>query len=106
MKKIFIPLLVFIAIILLQTSTCYPDVDTSGVSSLIVYDKTYDTIILQKQPTTPTYPASITKVMTAIIILETVDDLDKKVVASEYVYAIESAFTSTALLITCFGKRS
>ena len=95
MKKILFPLLLFISIILTQTSVCYSEVDTSGVSSLIVYDKTYDSVILQKNPTTQIYPASISKVMTAILVLETVDDLGEKVIASEHAVSQNRAGGST-----------
>ena len=71
-----------ISLILVSVCVCYAEVDNSDIKSVIIYDKTFETYIFKKEPSMKIYPASITKVMTALLVLENTQDLDVKVTAS------------------------
>lgn len=58
------------------TTTTYPTLDYASVDSVlnmysaILYDATHDTILFEKNPNDVVYPASLTKMLTAIVACE------------------------------------
>ena len=71
-----------IMLILCSTMICYALPDDGNITSLIIYDNTFNVILYEKEASAKIYPASITKVMTALIVLENTVDLESTVTAS------------------------
>lgn len=71
-----------------------PDVFGEGYC---VLDWETGDVILSKNKDEKMYPASITKVLTALVVLEHVDDLDKKITFSKY--AIDSLTSNSSTLV-------
>jgi D-alanyl-D-alanine carboxypeptidase len=77
------------ALILITAVTCsmagtacaepaYPTTVETTAEGYIIYDATDEKIILGKNEDEQFYPASITKIMTALLVLENIEDLDQE----------------------------
>ena len=88
---------IFLLLILILSNTILSpaQIDTSAVKAVLVYDSTYNEFIFEKASSVKAYPASITKVMTAILVIENIDDLEKMVTASEYAVSLNRVGGST-----------
>ncbi len=66
-------------------------------ASAIVMDLDSNAILYSKQATEKQYPASITKIMTTLLLLENCDDLDQEITFSDVVYDIEPDSTHLSI---------
>lgn len=96
-KKIFIFL--FILIFILNVSVCYGISDAPDISAgaAILLDSNTEKIIYSKNESERMYPASTTKILTAILTLENCNLDDIVTVPYEAVYSIPSGYSVAAL---------
>ena len=96
-KKIFIFL--FILIFILNVSVCYGISDTPDISAraAILLDSNTEKIIYSKNESERMYPASTTKILTAILTIENCNLDDIVTVPYEAVYSIPSGYSVAAL---------
>lgn len=96
-KKIFIILLLIFFITLLFEKDVFADELTIYSPSAILIDSKSGDVIYEKNSNTPMYPASTTKVLTAIIAIESCS-LDEKVTANpNAINAIKSGYTNAKI---------
>lgn len=96
-KKIFIFL--FILIFILNVSVCYGISDAPDISAgaAILLDSNTEKIIYSKNESERMYPASTTKILTAILTIENCNLDDIVTVPYEAVYSIPSGYSVAAL---------
>ena len=96
-KKIFIFL--FILIFILNVSVCYGISDAPDISAgaAILLDSNTEKIIYSKNKSERMYPASTTKILTAILTIENCNLDDIVTVPYEAVYSIPSGYSVAAL---------
>lgn len=96
-KKIFIFL--FILIFILNVSVCYGISDAPDISAgaAILLDSNTEKIIYSKSESERMYPASTTKILTAILTIENCNLDDIVTVPYEAVYSIPSGYSVAAL---------
>lgn len=79
----FLCIFVFILILFISSIVFAADPPEIGSGSAILMDANTGKIIYEKNSEQKMYPASTTKIMTAIIVLENCDDLSSITIASE-----------------------
>ena len=97
-KRNFLTILIFILIITLNNYS-FADEPTVYSPSAILIDSNSGNILYEKNSNSPMYPASTTKVLTAIIAIETCD-LDDIAIASENaINSIKSGYTNAKIQV-------
>lgn len=88
-KPFFISLLTVIFVFLTIPQTAYASFKIPfdlASDSVFLLNMDTNTVLFEKNSKKINHPASLTKIMTAIIALEEIDDLEKTVVAPSYIY--------------------
>lgn len=70
----------------IKTKSFYLKNQNYHSQNVLVYDLTADKMIYQKNTNQKIYPASLVKIMTAVVVLENVEDLEKKLIINPGVY--------------------
>lgn len=77
----------------------------TAAEGFIIYDATDDKMILGKEQDTQFYPASITKVMTALLVCENIEDLDAEVTFSQAALSEMTSDSSTLEPMAAAGEK-
>ncbi|HIZ55810.1 MAG TPA: D-alanyl-D-alanine carboxypeptidase [Firmicutes bacterium] len=88
-KRIFFLTACFLLSVLFpcfQAAALYRPAFEIQSSAAVLVNMDTDTIIYEKNPDKQQYPASLTKIMTAIIALEEIEDLDTVITMPRYIY--------------------
>lgn len=110
MKKKLIAILLIFYIIFLNTYICFAvegdeEIDQSDPLGLlsegaVLLEMETGKVLYDKNMNERLYPASITKILTAILVLENCNDLSEKTVASEYaVNSIPNGYTTAGIKV-------
>ncbi len=73
----------------------YPTTVETAAEGFVIYDVTDGTVILGKNEDTVYYPASITKIMTALLVCELIEDLDEEITFTEAALSEMTSDSST-----------
>lgn len=83
----------------------YPVTVETAAEGYIIYDATDGKIILGKEEDTQFYPASITKVMTALLVCENIEDLDEELTFSQAAISEMTSDSSTLEPMAAVGEK-
>ena len=75
----------------------WPVADAVEAGSAVVMDLDTGTVLLSKNADEVRYPASITKIMTALVVLENVSNLDETIVCGDEVFDLEEDASNVGL---------
>ncbi|OON91289.1 MAG: hypothetical protein ATN34_02150 [Epulopiscium sp. Nele67-Bin002] len=90
-------MLLIIVCLLLQTMNVYANAPTINANIAILMDAKTGTILYEKNAYTQTYPASITKIMTALLVIENLSPTDIIKFSREAIFSIEYGSSHIAM---------
>lgn len=98
-KKSIIKLIIILAIFITQTITCYANTEIPNISagSAILIDSNSEKVLYSKNSDQKMYPASTTKILTAILAIEHCNLEDTVTVPVEAIMNIPSGYTVVSL---------
>lgn len=95
--NIFLKLIIIFTIFILINSISFADEPTIYSPSAILIDSNTGNILYEKNSNTPMFPASTTKVLTAIIAIESCDLNEKITASNNAISSIKKGYTNAKI---------